>query len=241
MKRPPTPAPNPILRRTRRGWRLSQHGTVLSEILRQPGPTHSVFDVAAAACLLHSRPRHVALLGLGGGGIVAALRALAVHATVHAVDLDPTGLALLRRHHADWLDPLRWHRGDAVAWLRRSTRRFDVILDDLSVPVDGEVEKPEASWNVLPALIASRLTPGGLAIFNLLRPPTVGWARGLSRVTAPFSRSFSVHLADFDNRLVLAGALPPDARAAGRRLRACLRQLRSRQATRLTISEYRIP
>ena len=232
---------DPTLHRTRRGWRLSQYGTVLSEILRQPGPTHSVFDVAAAACLLHPRPRDIALLGLGGGGILAALRALGVHATVHAVDLDPTGLDLLRRHHADWLDPLRWQRGDAIALLRRSPRRFDEILDDLSVPVDDEVEKPEASWNVLPALIASRLASGGRAVFNLLRPPTLGWTRGLSRVTAPFSRSLSVHLTDFDNRLVLAGALLPEARPTGRRLRAHLRQLRSRQATRLAISASRIP
>lgn len=244
--RPPAPglaAPTPTtLRRTQRGWRLSQHGTVLSEILAQPGPTHSVFDVLAAACLVGPPVRDLALLGFGGGGVVAALRALGCTARIHAVDLDPTGWNLLRQSGAPWLEPIHWHRTDAVAWLQNPAR-FDVIVDDLSIPRDGDVIKPEATWNVLPARVASRLRPGGRALFNLLRPADQGWTQAIQRVTAEFGPSVVIHLEEFENRILVAEPSRPkpaapsstSPRLFGAGLRSGLRRLASRQSERVRV------
>ncbi len=235
----PTPAesPNPVTRRrTRRGWRLLQHGTVLSEVLLRPGPTHSVFDVLAAACLLHPDARDMAMLGFGGGSTVAALRALGSHAHVHGVDLDPHGLELLTQGGAaNWLQPFAWSQGDAIPWLRGTRRRFDVVVEDLSVPLDADIEKPASTWGLLPTLIAERLQPGGLAVFNLLRPPRVGWEAGLRQVASPFQAAVMLTLNDFQNRILIAGGHPLAARTVGSSIRHALRRIGSEQAERLAV------
>lgn len=229
------------VRATRQGWRWVQHGTVLSEILREPGPTHSVFDVLAAACLLRPGVRDVALLGFGGGSVVAALRALASPARVHAVDLDATGWNLVGGPGGRWLRPCDWHQGDAEAWLRGARHRFDVIIEDLSVPAEGEVWKPEATWHTLPALIARRLRPKGLAVLNLLRPARGSWREGIDAVMRPFRHGVMIGLRDFENRIVVAGSSAPGVREAGRALRGTLKRLGSRQARRITVARWATP
>lgn len=224
------------LRTTRRGWRLSQHGTVLSEILAEPGPTHSVFDLLAAACLLPARARNLALLGFGGGGTVAALRALGTPLTVHAVDLDPTGREVLRASGCRWLAPWRWARAEAASWLARQGA-FDVIVDDLSIPVAGDVVKPGITWETLPALVPRHLRRGGLAVFNLLRPPGVSWPDAVRRVTPGFRSVRVVVLEEFENRIVLAAEDLPAAREIQARLRATLDRLGSRQAGRFRVQQ----
>lgn len=222
------------LRATRRGWRLSQHGTVLSEVLARPGPTHSVFDVLAAACGLRAQAKRIALLGFGGGGTVAALRALGATATLHAVDLDSTGRDLLTLHGCDWLAPWRWAKADAAAWLTHQ-RPFEVILDDLSIPVANDVVKPDITWDRLPELVVRQLLPGGLAIFNLLRPARVSWREAVQRVAGGFEAVRVVHLDDFENRIVLAARELPSARAVHTQLHTALKRLGSRQASRFRV------
>ena len=48
----------------------------MSELPRSPGPTHSVWDVMAAAVALFATGPRMAMLGFSGGGMVGALRAL---------------------------------------------------------------------------------------------------------------------------------------------------------------------
>ncbi|MEC9081308.1 MAG: hypothetical protein VYE44_05980, partial [Verrucomicrobiota bacterium] len=66
----------PEVKPTGRGARLVQNGSVLSEVLAQPGPTNSVFDALAALVRLFSPGARVGLLGFAGGGIIAPLRAM---------------------------------------------------------------------------------------------------------------------------------------------------------------------
>jgi spermidine synthase len=216
----------PSIRRTHRGWRISQHGTVLSEVLRQPGPTHSVFDVLAAACLTVAPVRDIALLGFGGGSVVAALRALGCTARIHAVDLDPTGWTLLQQADASWLQPFTWHQGDAITWLQ-SAGCFDVVVDDLSIPRDGDVVKPDATWDTLPALVADRLRSEGLAIFNLLRSARLGWTRGIEQIGARFRNGVMIHLDAFENRILVAQNDRPIAASSALRPREFGAVLRS--------------
>lgn len=228
----------PSIRRTHRGWRISQHGTVLSEVLRQPGPTHSVFDVLAAACLTVAPVRDIALLGFGGGSVVAALRALGCTARIHAVDLDPTGWTLLQQADASWLQPFTWHQGDAITWLQ-SAGCFDVVVDDLSIPRDGDVVKPDATWSILPNQVVQHLRPHGVALFNLLRPTRQGWVRGIPSIAARFRQGVIIHLHDFENRILVgrkaAGGIHSQAfapRRFGADLRSRLRRLGSHQRAR---------
>lgn len=225
-------------RRTRRGWRLLQHGTVLSEVLTHPGPTHSVFDVLAAAADLHPAPRSMAVLGMGGGSLVMALRALGQRCRVEGVDWDDRGWQLLGRYRRG-LQPIHWHQGEATEWLRRRRRRFDVVVEDLSVGVNGDVTKPEVTWTTLPHWVTRRLAPEGWAVWNLLCPPGRSWAWVEREWGGGQGCGWWVTFEDFDNRLWLVpgrngdgvAERVADARGISRELRCRLERLGSRMAT----------
>lgn len=220
---------------TKRGLRLSQHGVVISELRTLPGPTHSVFDVLAALIAVLKPVGRIGVLGFAGGGMLAPLRELGVESAIDSVDLDRTGYALFRRHCPGWVRGVNWQQADAVAWLRRQPPDFGLLLDDLSVPFDGDVFKPTVSWTVLPPLIRQRLRPGGFAMFNLMLSPGSHWNRELAKLTAGFSTARIVELDDFENRILVAGESLPTARALATALRNALHRIHSRQARRLQV------
>lgn len=156
-------------------YSLVQHGVVLSEVRFHPGPTHSVADVIAAVLqALEIGPRF-AMLGFAGGGTIGPLRAMAGGQVVDAVDMDTSGCRLFRRYCASWAGEVHFKRAEACAWLRLNRHRYDAVIEDLSIPRDSDVFKPAATWSELPPLIYRNLRPGGVAIFNLLRPTEVLW------------------------------------------------------------------
>lgn len=216
---------------------------MLSEVLSEPGPTHSVFDVLAASVSLHPRPRRVGLLGFGGGGVVAALRGMGLTCRVEGVDLDAQGWSLFREEGDRWSGSLTFRRAEAVSWLSQGRRPFDVIIEDLSVPRDGAVEKPAATWETLPDRISRRLAPGGLAVFNLLRPPGGSWPRLVNTVSKPFGPAAEIRLAEFHNRIVVAwaadGVRSGPEPGVGGQLRTTLRALGSRQASGIRVCRLR--
>lgn len=225
---------------TKHGLRLSQHGVVISELRTSPGPTHSVFDVLAALLVLLRPARRSGVLGFAGGGMLAPLQALGMKSLFATVDLDQASYDLFCRHCPDWVAAVQWQRADAVQWLKRQTGKFDLLMDDLSVPRAGDVVKPDICWRVVPDLMRQRLKPGGVAVFNLMSPPGGRWPIGLAQVTQPFQAARIIHLDDFENRIVIAGTDLPSARELGLRLRKLLRQLRSRQAGRLQVRNLRL-
>jgi len=218
---------------TKHGLRLSQHGVVISELRTSPGPTHSVFDVLAALIAVLAPAGRLGVLGFAGGGMMAPLQGLGVKSVIDAVDLDRAGYELFRRHCPGWTRCVNWQQADAVAWLRQQPAEFGLLLDDLSVPCDGDVVKPAISWKVLPPLIRRRLRPGGVAVFNLLPRPGGKWNPDLQRIVDLFKTARIIHFDEFENRILVAGDDLPTARELGTRLRNALRSLRSRQAGRI--------
>ncbi len=152
------------VQRTRRGARLVQNGSVLSEVLAEPGATDSVFDVLAAAVRLFSPGDRVGILGFAGGGMIAPLRAMGGGHKLSGVDLDRAGYDLFCDLSAEWKGEVRFAQADAVEWLRSQRGKFDLLLEDLSVGRDGDVFKPDVSIDTLPRLIQSKLKPGGVAV-----------------------------------------------------------------------------
>jgi len=223
---------------TARGVRLSQHGVVLSEVLRRPGPTHSVADVIAAAIHWLDRGSQVAVLGFAGGGLVAPLRALGSKAVVEGVDLDVKGYHLFQKLCSSWAGEVRFSRGEAVRWLAGRRTGADYIVDDLSVAEGRDVIKPPASWVDIPGLIRNRLGPDGVAVLNWLPPDHKSW-RATIRVTATlFPCVRVVFLDDFENRILLGGRQLPSAGELSRGLRRCLDRLGSRQASRIAVRAW---
>jgi hypothetical protein len=221
-----------IIMPTKHGLRLSQHGVVISELRTSAGPTHSVFDILAALIARLAPAGRLGVLGFAGGGMMAPLLGLEVKSVIDSVDLDRAGYDLFRQHCPGWTRCVNWQEAEAVTWLQQQAAEFGLLLDDLSVPCDGDVVKPTISWTVLPALIRGRLRPGGVAVFNLLPRPGGRWNPDLQRMVNLFEAARIVHFDDFENRILVAGADLPTARELGARLRNDLRSLRSRQAGR---------
>ena len=213
--------------RTRRGARIVADDVVLSEILAKPGPTHSLFDLLAAGVTTLSPGPRFAMLGFAGGGMVAPLRALGCDFAVHAVDLDVGAEALFRELSDGWAGDVRLDEADADQWLARRRKKYDVIVEDLSVPSPAGTVKPYVSFDLLPQRIRMRLQPEGVVIINLLPLPGTEWDAIYARVSSPYQRAVVVHLDEYENRVLIAGDAIPDAREVGQRLRAELRSIGS--------------
>ncbi len=224
---------------TPHGLRLSQHGVVISEMRISAGPTHSVFDLLAALIPVLAPRGRVGVLGFAGGGMMAPLAALGVDRLIDSVDLDQESHALFCRYCPAWAGRVAWEHADAEEWLHRQPRDFGLLMDDLSVPRDGDVTKPAISWDVLPGAMRGRLRPGGITIANLLPPSGGPWEPALSQMARGSAAARIIHLDDFVNRILVAGEDLPSARSLGMRLRAALRQIGSRQAGRIHVRALR--
>ncbi|HMQ20973.1 MAG TPA: hypothetical protein PKE00_00690 [Planctomycetota bacterium] len=192
----------------------------MSEVLAEPGPTHSIFDVLAAAVTLHpSTSPRVAMLGFAGGGMVAPLRALGSAARIEACDLEASGHALFEELSSAWCGDVQVDDADACAWIRKARSRFDVVVEDLScLGEDGEETKPAVSATFLPSAIAKRVGKRGLVVTNLLPVPGVSWRALTSQVAAPWPRVVVVEFTEWENRILIAGHEVASARDVGHEL-----------------------
>ena len=213
------------IRRHRGGVRIEQHGWVLTELPYRPGPTHSIFDVLAVATHLYACGPRIAVLGFAGGGMVAPLRKLGGGQVVHGVDLEEEGYRVFESVAREWGGEVAFERDDALAWMRRQRGRFDGIVEDLSVPQDGEVVKPEVSWSGLPPVIRRSVKTRGVVVSNLLPTPGMRWGELIAACRV--GSGVVVGFTNFYNRVLIQGEGVGSAREAGERIRGALRTLGS--------------
>lgn len=99
------------------------------------------------AMLAHPNPQRVLVCGGGEG---ATLREILRHSSVHSVvmvDIDRDLVALCREHlpswHAGAFDDKRVHvhYGDARAFVEETRERYDVVINDITDPVEGGPSK----------------------------------------------------------------------------------------------------
>ncbi len=209
---------------------MEQDGLIVSEVLDHPGATDTLFDVLAACVAALAPGPRVAMLGFAAGGVIAPMRAMGFGHPVHAVDLSLDGEVLFRELSAPWCGRVEVDEADAVRWLRAKRRPFDLILEDLSAEVDGELTKPPVTLDPLPALMASRLAPNGIAVTNVLPIPGMPWTELLPRLAAPHREARVLVLDEWENRVLIAGRALPSARNVGRRLRQHLDAIGSVEA-----------
>jgi hypothetical protein len=210
---------------------------VVSEVRTTPGPTNSLFDVLAACIAALTPGPRVAVLGFAAGGIVAPLRGMGFGHPIEAVDLSLAGERVFRRHSGPWVGDVEVHEEEAGRWLRRRRRPRDMILEDLSTESGGDVTKPAVSLTVLPPLMRRRLAPRGVVAVNVLPVPGTTWQDLLGRIAEPWPEALVVTDEDYENKILLAGALP-DAREVSRTLRSHLRALGSSRATEVSVRSF---
>ena len=213
------------VRLTRQGRELQIGGTLASYYRRGHAMTGGVWDGLAAplAVLAPHRVRRVLILGLGGGSAARALRALAPEATIVGVESDRRVIKAARR----WLDldalGLEIVHGDALAFLERDRRRFDLVLEDVFLAAEGSAWKPE--WLPEPGLsmAVARLSRGGVLVSNTI-DETAAWVRAYRRL---FGRVLTLRLRDYENGIVVGGTFRLSARALRARIasRSLLRRV----------------
>lgn len=155
------------------------------------------------------------ILGLGGGSIARLARSLAPKAEILGIELDRDVVRLAREHlDLDALD-IDVEIVDALEWLqtpRKSSPRYDVILEDIFIGEGDDVHKPD--WIPEPAhpLAWERLERGGIFVTNTLDE------RGhvVRSMREKFSEVVSIQTEDYDNFVLVGG----EGGLTGRGLRA---------------------
>jgi spermidine synthase len=208
--------PHVEVRRVRGGLELRIDGTQAS--VHRPGHalTGVVWWALASPILLlpRKRPRRVLLLGLAAGSVGRAVRVLDPDAEIVGVERDREVVRLARRHFD--LDRLRIELviGDALEYLRRERRRFDLIVEDLFVGPSRSVRKPDWLLGEGYPLVVKRLRRGGYVASNTIHEmPAI--VRAMRRLGG---RVVSLDVRGHWNRIVVAGRDTPRPRRIRRRL-----------------------
>lgn len=199
------------VRHGRHGIELRVDGTLASLHRPDGGVTGVVWWALAAPVLFlppGRRPR-VLMLGLAGGSVARAIRALEPAAEIVGVEKSPEVVRQARRHLG--LDRLNVELvvGDAMEFLNRDRRRFDLIVEDLFVGTSRRVRKPEGLLEDGYPLFGRHLSRGGIAVSN-----TIHEMPAVVRAMAPLpGRVVSMDVDDHWNRIVVSGAsVPPPQR-----------------------------
>ena len=150
------------------------------------------------------------------------------------MDLWSEGFDVFEEVAKEWCGPVRFYSEDAVTWLRRQRGCYDVIVEDLSVPENGDIVKPEVSLSPLPDLIRRRIKSGGVIISNLLPTPGFTWQTLIA--SAHVAPGVLVEFESYHNRVLLQGRGIGEARQSGRALRENMRILGSALAEDIRVS-----
>ena len=211
--------------RVRGGLELRIDGTQAS--VHRPGGTLTgvVWWALASPVLLlpRARPRRVLLLGLAAGSVGRAVRALDPGAEIVGVEIDREVVRLARRHFG--LDRLGIELivGNALDYLQRERRRFDLIVEDLFIGTSRSVRKPAWLLDEGYRLIRKRLRPGGYVVSNTIHemPAVVRAMRPLG------GRIVSMDVHGHWNRVAVSGRNVPAPRALRRALARSAETLRA--------------
>jgi spermidine synthase len=169
--------------------------------------TGSIWDALALPALIlgtggRREPESALLLGLGGGSTARILRACRPELDIVGVDQSPEVIQVARRELGLAELEVDVVIDDAFAYLRRTRRRFDLVIEDIFLDDTGNaLRKP--GWLPAPALDVAirRLSDGGVLVCNTI-DDTDGYAAVLKDVF-PYLVQIQAH--DCHNR-VLAGS-----------------------------------
>lgn len=115
---------------------------------------------------LQSPPRHVLVLGLGGGTVVHLIRHFFPQCDITCVENEPLHIQLAKRFFKIPKD-VNVIEGDAYDMLRSTKQRFDWVLDDVFQHTSGEPEREVGFEQLLP-LYDRVLTAQGVLSMNTI-------------------------------------------------------------------------
>lgn len=133
--------------------------------------TGAVWDLLSLPALFAPNlPRKILLMGLGGGTAVHQLRSLLSGCNITALELDPVHISVATRLFNVDADNVSLVQADAVDWLKRHRRRWDLVIDDIFTDAPADPERPvpvDAAWL---GRLAARTGRHGVIVQNHLSP-----------------------------------------------------------------------
>lgn len=161
------------------------------------------------ALIAHPNPRRVLVCGGGEG---APLREILRHSMVESVvmvDIDRELVALCREHLPSWHvgafdDPrVQIRHGDARAYVEQSRDRFDIVINDITDPIEGGPSKMLFTRQFY-AAVAKVLNPDGLFVTQAIGvhyDPVDRLHAAIHRTVRevfPYARSYCDYVMSFD-------------------------------------------
>jgi hypothetical protein len=212
------------------GFELRDGNTLISKLVRGPGPTNTLVDVLAAAIATVAAGGSVVVLGFAAGGVVAPLRALGYGGRIVGVDIDRRGAEIFASVAREWCGEFEFFPADAVEWLEGTREAPRVIVDDLSTIGPGNIVKPWESLVAVPHLARRTLAAGGVFISNVLPSDGMPLVALEGNIAQPFREAQSIRSTAYENTLLLGGDALPACDATERRLIQLLEAIESTQA-----------
>ena len=96
---------------------------------------------------------------------------------------------------------------DALAFLRRTRRRFDLVIDDCFSLQSGDVRRPEG-LDMVAELVARRVSATGIAVQNVLPDDTMGVAAELEEFSRFYETVETRRFREWENILVIGTNRP---------------------------------
>jgi spermidine synthase len=139
-------------------WQALDHQSVADRY----GVSLAEYIHALFGLVLQKHPRHVLMIGCGGGTLATMLSRAGVAVTL--VDIDPLSFEIARRYF-HMPQTVECHAADGAAFLRRRTDRYDaVILDAFS----DEIIPPHLLKESFFRLVKVHLKRSGLFLVNIV-------------------------------------------------------------------------
>lgn len=212
------------VRRKRNGELVLESGDFDHSVLPPPGKlTGGVWDALAAAPLLaplpiatqRSKAQRILLLGVGGGAVLHLWDRVLDAWRWTGIERDAKARRAFREEFGLPSAPGELIGADALDFVRRTRKQWDVVVDDLF----DESFRPTFDQPEWLSLLVKRLAPNGLLITNLV------WDDGRTstnrayreRVRATFPHHAEIRCDDSLNRVLVSSHAPLQVRGLGAR------------------------
>lgn len=150
-----------------------------------------------AGYLFRPRPEKVLIVGLGGGAMVQFLKHHQPELQVHAIDIDPEVVRIADEYFGTKpTDNIRITAVDGFKYLKETDDRYDVVFMDAflkpSSDTDGTGVPLRLKTIEFLKQVQSKLTDGGVVVFNINPGKTLRRDVGTIRKAFPQSYEFRV-------------------------------------------------
>lgn len=200
--------------------------------------TYAIWDLLTVPVLFRqsdNRSGAALLLGVGGGTAIHQLNRLVSPREIVGIELDAVHLTVARRFFGADQANVTLIEGNAVTWLSRCRRKFDIIIDDIFVDTRGDPERPTPVDEAWLNRLGRCTSASGVVVQNHLSPRI---ARALVSqhekiLRQHFSTALVLTTPNYENGMLALYKKPVNAGSGRRKALAHIASVDTRAARRL--------